>query len=210
MLEELHAEFDSRAERDLQQALERTGLLLLGEVHGVAENAAVIYALFVRFGFRALALEWPADVDLKATHRSEDGRVTREYFTLLRTLQAEESLEQLILFDDPGDGTWGGRDAAMAARLLAALQPGVPTLAVMGNLHSRTRSHRHGEPLGLHVARARPGVPEARITYVGGGFYNFGTKRFRHWPLRRLRKPRFRRAGQLFVFELPTATPASD
>lgn len=31
VLAEFHAEFDSRAERDLQQALERTGLLLLGK-----------------------------------------------------------------------------------------------------------------------------------------------------------------------------------
>jgi hypothetical protein len=45
-----------------RQPLDDSGLLLLGEVHGVAENPLLIRALMQAFGLTSLALEWPDDL----------------------------------------------------------------------------------------------------------------------------------------------------
>jgi hypothetical protein len=42
-----------------QRSLGESGLLLLGEVHGVRENPLLIRALMQVFGLTSLALEWP-------------------------------------------------------------------------------------------------------------------------------------------------------
>jgi len=45
-----------------QQSLDDSGLLLLGEVHGVRENPLLIRVLMQTFGLTSLALEWPDDL----------------------------------------------------------------------------------------------------------------------------------------------------
>jgi hypothetical protein len=45
-----------------RQSLDFSGLLLLGEVHGVRENPLVIRALMLALGLSGLALEWPDEL----------------------------------------------------------------------------------------------------------------------------------------------------
>ena len=45
-----------------RQSLDSSGLLLLGETHGVRENPLLIRALMEAFGLTSLALEWPEDL----------------------------------------------------------------------------------------------------------------------------------------------------
>jgi hypothetical protein len=45
-----------------QRSLEESGLLLLGEVHGVRENPLLVRALMQAFGLTSVALEWPDDL----------------------------------------------------------------------------------------------------------------------------------------------------
>ena len=67
----------------VRESLDRTGLLLLGEVHGVRENPLLIRALLRAFGLTSLGLEWPAELapviraflagpDLASGHRPGD------------------------------------------------------------------------------------------------------------------------------------------
>ena len=44
---------------EARRSLDSSGLLLLGEVHGVRENPLVIRALMLALGLTGLALEWP-------------------------------------------------------------------------------------------------------------------------------------------------------
>jgi len=44
------------------RSLDSSGLLLLGEMHGVRENPLLIRALIQAFGLTSLALEWPDDL----------------------------------------------------------------------------------------------------------------------------------------------------
>jgi hypothetical protein len=42
--------------------VDRAGALLLGELHGIAQNASVIYELMTALGIRRLALEWEPEL----------------------------------------------------------------------------------------------------------------------------------------------------
>jgi hypothetical protein len=205
VLTELPTDLEPRAEEALRAALVRTRLMLLGEVHGVAENPAVIYTLFRRFGFSALALEWPPHLDLRSPMASEDGRITPRHFELLAQLEQEGLLKHLTLFDSGWDGTWTGRDRAMASTLLAGRRQDLTTLAIAGNLHTQTRLLSHGHPMGEHVAVEVPGVPTGQIRYLRGEYYNFGVKRFRQRFWRRRKRARFQLRDGEFTFEIPVA-----
>ena len=179
-VQELPMEVDATASARLRAKLESGGPILVGERHGVEQNALVAYTLVRRFGPRVLGLEWSADlqpsVDAYLAGRalaveqftdSGDGRITAGHFAVIRALRGEGLLDQVVLFDpSPWPDSWSGRDSGMAARLLQETRA-APALVMAGSLHTRLRRHRHGEPLGAHVARARPGTIEVRLRYPG-------------------------------------------
>lgn len=194
---ELPTEFDGSASQKLLEGLVRTNLFILGEMHGVKENADIIYTLFKRFGFRQLALEWEpglrevaekyletGELDFDAIQDSSDGRVTAGHLALLKKLKDDGMLDRLVCFDGGATGpTWNDRDEAMTKNILAALSD-VPTLAVAGNLHAKTDPIRFdGEvdeqhPMGERVKRQIPNVLSGKIEYVSGQFHNYGTREF--------------------------------
>ena len=205
MLDEIPTDFEADADAALTTALTSSRLMLLGETHGVQENPAIIYTLFRRFHFSALALEWPPGLNLRSPTVSADGRVTLGHFELLGQLQRDGLLAHVILFDSAGDGTWTGRDRAMATRLLEGLRQGLTTLVVAGNLHTATHHLPYGHPMGEYVAAQVPNVPTGRIRYLGGQYYNFGIKKFRRRLWHRRQRARFYLKEGEFIFELPLA-----
>src|SRR5216683_5492940 len=56
---DLELQAEPSAAAAAQQSLDESGLLLLGEVHGVRENPLLVRALMRMFGLTSLALEWP-------------------------------------------------------------------------------------------------------------------------------------------------------
>ena len=175
-----------------RQSLDSSGLLLLGETHGVRENPLLIRALLQACGLTTLALEWDEDLapvietflasGTLADHCwlwPGDGRITAGHLAVLAERAAAGPL-QLILFDGPaGPGwSWSQMDEAMAARLLAAAPAGTPALAVAGGYHTPTSPIELGVPMGAWLARQRPGVREIQIRYGGGSFYNLGPREF--------------------------------
>jgi len=209
------------AQAAAQESLERSGLLLLGETHGVRENPLLIRALLRAFGVSCLALEWPEDLapvvgvflatGVLADHWAlwwGDGRITAGHLAVLAERAAAGPLE-LILFDGPIEAgwSWSQRDEAMARRLLDAAPPGTPTVAVAGGYHTPTRPIDLGVPMGAWLARLRPGVRQIQISYGGGYFYNVGPRRFHrsmnpHQPARLHQQD-----GELFL-DLPQAAEA--
>jgi hypothetical protein len=221
---EIKTIFDEVASGHLEESLRNTGLLILGEMHGVKENADVIYTLFKRFGFRQLALEWEpglkvmaeeflesGEIDFNAIQDSPDGRITAGHFALLKKLKDEGMLERIICFDG-GSGAqgWNARDAAMARNILASLSD-VPTLVMAGNLHTKTEpivfDNEPGEqhPMGEIVKKEIPGVASGRIEYLTGQYHNYGTRDFINLSHKELpSEARFyQNQNGLYVFELP-------
>jgi hypothetical protein len=178
------------------RSLDSSGLLLLGEMHGVRENPLLIRALMQAFGLTSLALEWPDDLAsvIQAFLASQtladhpwlwggDGRITAGHLAVLAERAAAGPL-QVILFDGViGAGwSWSQRDEAMARRLLGGSPRGTRTLAVAGNAHTPTSPTDLGVPLGTCLARQRPGIREIRIRYGGGRFWNLKSRRFGPGP----------------------------
>jgi erythromycin esterase-like protein len=183
---------EPRALTAARQSLDSSGLLLLGEVHGVRENPLLIRALMQAFELTSLALEWPEDLapviqaylasGTLADHWSlwgGDGRITAGHMAVLAE-RAAVGLLELILFDGiiGADWSWSQRDEAMARRILAASSPGVRLLVVAGNAHTPTSPIELGVPMGARLAGHRSGIREIQIRYGGGSFYNSEPRQF--------------------------------
>jgi len=218
-----------------QRSLNDSGLLLLGEVHGVSQNPLVIRALMQAFGLSALALEWPAELTpLIDAYRQGaalddhpalwlgDGRITAGHLAVLRD-RAQAGPFGLILFDQAvrSTSTWSERDEAMAGPILATCEGASEgtseraseganqgTLVVAGNAHTPTRPTDLGVPLGARLAARRPGVRDIRIRYGAGHFYNLEPRRFPPDPRVRRGPARLRLNRGNLLLDLPGPSEA--
>jgi hypothetical protein len=203
-----------------RRSLDESGLLLLGEVHGVRQNPLIARELMLALDVTALALEWPAGLAAAASgffgngyvpdHPQlwgGDGRITAGHFALLRERFLAEGLQALTLFDGVNEVGWSRREAAMADRILTAQAPRARTLVIAGNAHTALSPTGLGVPLGARLAERRPGVREIRINYLNGSYYNLSPQRFkRQWTLRR--RARLRVEGTSLVLDLPSPVQA--
>jgi len=222
---DLDLPFEPAALAVMRRSLDETGLVLLGEVHGVAQNPLIVRGLMGVLGITSIAVEWPIDLvqTVESFLRSGtltdhpmlwlgDGRITAGHLRVFHSLRAAGPLV-VTLFDPPIDAgttvdeTWSRRDEAMATRLLGSAAATVPTLVVAGNAHTETARSARGLPLGTHLAARRPGLRNIRIRYRAGGFYNFGSGRFHHMPWPRRRCGLYSARGGL-LFALPHAYEA--
>jgi hypothetical protein len=218
---DLELEAEPSAVGAAQRSLDESGMLLLGEVHGVRENPLVVRALLQVFGLTSLALEWPDDLSSAmaaflaggtlADHPQfwfGDGRVTAGHLAVLAERAGAGPFE-LTLFDGPmiADWNWSRRDEAMAARVLAGGAASTRTLVVAGNAHTPVSRTELGVPMGACLAQRRPGVREIRIDYHGGHFYNCRPARFATTdpPQRHMR---LWQRGDALVVDLPSAHEA--
>lgn len=203
-----------------RQSLDESGLLLLGEVHGVRQNPLIARELMVALDVTGLALEWPAGL-ASATSGffadgnvpdhpqlwTGDGRITVGHFALLRERFLAERLQSLTLFDGVNEVGWSRREAAMAERILSAQAPGARTLVIAGNAHTPLSPTGLGIPLGARLAERRPGLREIRVSYGNGSYYNLSPQRFkRQWTLRR--RARLRTDGSSLILDLPSPVQA--
>lgn len=187
---------DAEAEAAMNVSLDRTGLLLLGEVHGVRQTPRVIAALVELLDVRALALEWPAQLTSTVdAHRRTgilddhellwlgDGRLTPGHLAILCDLAERRPAVEWLAFDTweippdmPGESPWTARDHAMARRILDHTSPAGRTLVVAGNAHTPTTRTKLGIPMGAWLAEERHGLRSVRINYGKGAIYNMASK----------------------------------
>jgi hypothetical protein len=203
-----------------RRSLDESGLLLLGEVHGVRQNAVIARELMTALDITGLALEWPAGLASAISGFFSggqvpdhpllwggDGRITAGHFALLWERFSAERLLALTLFDGVNEVGWSRREAAMAERILTAQVPGVRTLVIAGSAHTALAPTGLGIPLGARLAEQRSGVREVQVKYGNGGYYNVSPQRFkRQWSLRR--RVRLRLDGAALVLELPSPVQA--
>jgi hypothetical protein len=219
---ELELMIEPSAAAAVRRSLDQSGLLLLGEVHGVRENPLIIRALMQAFGLSGLALEWPAALmevisafvagDRLCDHPLlwlGDGRITAGHLAVLRE-RARVGELRLGLFDGMtgADWSWSQRDEAMAGHILAGATAASGTLAVAGNGHTPTSPTSEGIPLGACLSRQRPGILDIRIRYGRGGYYNMRPSHIHPsisiWPS----QTRLYQENGRLILELPAATEA--
>ena len=203
-----------------RQSLDQSGLLLLGEVHGVRQNPLLARTLMAAFEVTGLALEWPAELAAAVSGFFTDGRVpdhphlwggdgriTAGHFALLRERFLAGRLRALTLFDGVSQAGWSQSESAMAERILNAQGPGGRTLVIAGNAHTALTPTMLGVPLGARLAEWRPGVREIHIRYGKGTYYNLSPQRFNHqFSLRRT--ARLRAEGGSLALDLPAPAQA--
>jgi hypothetical protein len=207
----------------VRRSLSSSGLLLLGEVPGVAENPLLIRAVMRQLGIECLALEWADNLLPVIGHAMAgqplpdhdslwqgDGRLTAGHLAVLRDLATAAQLE-LILFDGPEHAGENNSDryATMARRILRAPRSSHGMLVVAGSARMPAQSRDLGFPLGAYLAAERPGVQEVRIRYGRGACYNNGP---RELPPRddmpAAREVRLHGDGGALLLDLPVATEA--
>jgi hypothetical protein len=186
-----HVRLDPHSLRSAQQSLTDSGLLMVGEAHGVRETPAALYALARALGTRTIALEWSheemqdevesfmrhgafdfarvwSSLPATAEFFGGDGRITAGHFALLGRLKDEASLDEVILFDRLDDGTEAQdplrRDREMADRMLAAWS-GAPALVVAGAFHARLDVEGS---MAHHLAQRSAGLLSMMLQYSSG------------------------------------------
>jgi hypothetical protein len=186
-----HVRLDPHPLRLAQRSLTDSGLLMVGESHGVYETPAALYALARALGTRAIALEWSheemqdelewfmrhgafdfarmwSSLSETAEFFGGDGRITAGHFALLGRLKDEAWLDRVILFDRLDDGTEAQdplrRDREMADRMLATWS-GAPALVVAGAFHARLDVEGS---MAHHLAQRRPGLLSMMLQYSSG------------------------------------------
>lgn len=189
-------EFEARMLARARQSLTETGLLVVGEPHGVRETPSVLYGLACALQTRAVAFEWsheemeePVRAFLRdrsfdfeglwaLPNSSEffcgDGRITAGHFALLELLHSEGRLDQVIVFDrldaEPPDDLETQvriREPEMAARLLSEWDRRSPLLVLTGAFHAQLESPE-GEPMAAYLARELPSLQPAMLDYASG------------------------------------------
>jgi hypothetical protein len=203
-----------------RRSLDDSGLLLLGEVHGVRQNSLIARELMSSLDITGLALEWPAGLASAISGFFEDGqvpdhpqlwggdgRITAGHFAMLWERFSAGRLLALTLFDGVNEVGWSRREAAMAERILTAQGPAARTLVIAGSAHTALAPTGLGIPLGARLREQRSGVREVQIKYGNGGYYNLSPQRFkRQWSLHR--RARLRLEGAGLVLDLPSPVQA--
>lgn len=192
--------WSSGAREAAEASLRNHRLLLMGEIHGVAENPLIIERLVGELEIETVAVEWPPGLEAAYTDPAilacepiphgvridaidpraligrvawcGDGRFTAGHLALLRRLEVA-----VIGVDEPLWTSADARDAAMAANVEAALQarPG-RVLFVAGNMHTRLAPHEHYTPAGAHLRQGRPDLCALEIHYRQRAFWNLESR----------------------------------
>lgn len=149
---EIHVEDDALAE--VSSVAAAGGMVLLGETHGVVENARVLDWFVRRLGPAQVGLELSASVgafltdfahgravEVSKVPPSPDGRITAQLFCAVRGLAQAGLLRGVVAFvpeecdfsADPSQNSW---ERALAQRLLGLRCHGSPVVVMAGSVHA--------------------------------------------------------------------------
>ncbi len=163
------------------------GGVLLGETHGVVENAAVLEWFVRRFGPAQLGLEWrPSaatalweyakglDLDVSRLRPSADGRITAGHLHVARQLVKDGLVTSVVVFapDDEFELAGDNRSRnvwkrALAERLLASRDDRTPIIV---RVRLRRSDMRAAARRSAGATGAGPsGLPAPRRAHHGGG-----------------------------------------
>jgi hypothetical protein len=150
----LEIQADDDALTEVSDVVSAGGIVLLGETHGVVENAAVLDWFVRHLGPAQLGLELNPPVgaalcafakgrpiEVSEVRPSRDGRITPQLFCAVRGLVQRGLVRGIAAFvpddcdfsADPSQNAW---ERALATRLLSLRNDGAPMIVTTGSVHA--------------------------------------------------------------------------
>lgn len=187
--------------RDLLQfALQKSNLIVYGEIHGIKENANIIYTLVRKLDIQQLAIEAsPAvlnfinsvktgsyDFSLIDEDLFDSSILSLEVIKTIAILLQQNQLKELVFIDTFFDNL--DEDAVIPpspqerekqlAKNILGIDDSLPTLCIMGQWHTQPKvvtdgETRHESAL-YRLRKTKPNVPFIHNIYRQGQLFNDG------------------------------------
>ena len=183
-----------------QPALQKSNLIVYGEIHGIKENSDVIYTLVKKLGVKRLAIEAsPAvsnfinsaktgsyDFSLVDEDLFDSSILSLEMIKTIAILLQQNQLKELIFIDTFFDNL--DEDAVISpspqerekqlAKNILGIDGSLPTLCIMGQWHTQPKVVTNGETQHksalYRLRKAKPNVPFIHNVYKQGQLFNDG------------------------------------
>ena len=184
----------------LLPALQKSNLIVHGEIHGIKENANIIYTLVIKLGVKRLAIEAsPAAsnfINSVKTGSCDFSLVDEDLFDLsvlslemiktIAILLQQNQLKELVFidtfFDNLDENTVISpspqeREKQLAKNILG-IDDSLPTLCIMGQWHTQPEVVKNGETQHksalYRLRKVKPNVPFIHNVYRQGQLFNDG------------------------------------
>ena len=196
----LPKQLDIRRLNSLQSTLRKSNIIVYGEIHGIKENADVIYTLVKKLGVKRLAIEAsPAisnfinsvktdsyDFSLVDEDLFDSSILSLEMIKTIAILLRQNQLKELIFIDTFFDNLDGDaiippspqeREEQLAKNILG-IDGSLPTLCIMGQWHTQPNviendKTQHKSAL-YRLRKVKPNVPFIHNVYRQGQLFNDG------------------------------------
>ena len=184
----------------LQPALQKSNLIVYGEIHGIKENSDVIYTLVKKLGVKRLAIEAsPAAsnfINSVKINSYDFSLVDEDLFNLsvlslemiktIAILLQQNQLKELIFIDTFFDNldedaiisaSPQAREEELAKNILK-IDDSLLTLCIMGQWHTQPKVIKNGETRHesalYRLRKIKPNVPFIHNVYRQGQLFNDG------------------------------------
>ena len=184
----------------LQSALRKSSIIVYGEIHGIKENADIVYNLAKKLGIQRLAIEASPtvldfinsvktnsyDFSLVDEDLFDSSILSLEMIKVIAILLRQDHLKELVFidtfFDNLDEDTIippspQEREEQLAKNILG-IDDSLPTLCIMGQWHTQPKvvtdgETRHESAL-YRLRKTKPNVPFIHNIYRQGQLFNDG------------------------------------
>ena len=184
----------------LQSALQKSNLIVYGEIHGIKENSDVVYTLVNKLGVKRLAIEASPtvlnfinsvkinsyDFSLVDEDLFDSSILSLEMIKTIAILLQQNQLKELVFIDTFFDNldedaiippSPQEREEQLAKNILG-IDDSLPTLCIMGQWHTQPKvvtdgETRHESAL-YRLRKTKPNVPFIHNIYRQGELFNDG------------------------------------
>ena len=183
-----------------QSTLRKSNIIVYGEIHGIKENADIIYTLVIKLGVKRLAIEAsPAvsnfinsvktgsyDFSLVDEDLFDLSILSLEMIKTIAILLQQNQLKELVFIDTFFDNldedaiippSPQEREEQLAKNILG-IDGSLPTLCIMGQWHTQPKVVTNGETQHksalYRLRKAKPNVPFIHNVYRQGQLFNDG------------------------------------
>ena len=196
----LPKQLDIRQLNSLQSTLRKSNIIVYGEIHGIKENADVIYTLVIKLGVKRLAIEAnPAvsnfinsvktgscDFSLVDEDLFDSSVLSLEMIKTIAILLQQNQLKELVFIDTFFDNLDENitvppspqeREKQLAKNILE-IDDSLLTLCIMGQWHTQPNVIKNNETQHksalYRLRKIKPSVPFVHNVYRQGQLFNDG------------------------------------